>query len=502
MSELGANPVAILAAEEERLLACVHCGFCLPACPTYVRLGDEADSPRGRLHLMRAVAEGRLEPGATSFTRHIDQCLGCRACETACPSGVEYGHLLERAREAATAAVGSGFLTRTLLRVFGNRVLAGPALAGGRLVRAAGAVPLLLRLLPRRFGRLRFGVAMLGATRSWRGLRRVPTRVEAPADLVDESLPGTPASAGLSRSADASASHTPRPRPRPCVALLNGCVQAGLFRRVNDATERVLRANGCEAVSVPGQQCCGALHAHGGVRDAARGLARANIAAFEAAEVDQVVVNAAGCGAAMKEYGELLKDDVVWAERARDFSARVRDLFEFLAELGPLPGARLALRVTYDAPCHLHHAQRITRAPLDVLAAVTGVELVPLPGAEECCGGAGIYGILHPELGGRILRDKVAAIRGTGADVVTTPNPGCMMQIGAGLLLDGARIPVLHPVELLDESYRRGWHGWWARMVARTSPRDRTTNSLAPSPPAHNIEGTGGAESLLRLSRV
>jgi glycolate oxidase iron-sulfur subunit len=429
--EVSGGPAAILAAEEERLLACVHCGFCLSACPTYTRLGDEADSPRGRLHLMRAVAEGRLDPGATSFTTHIDRCLGCRACETACPSGVEYGHLLERAREATAAAAGLNLPTRLLLRIFGSRVLAWPALAGGRLLRAAGVVPLLLRLLPRRLGRIRFGVAMLGATTPWRGLSRVPTGGGAPAGL-------------------------PERVPPLRVAFLTGCVQDGLFRRVNDATARVLRANGCEVVAVPGQRCCGALHAHGGAREAARELARANIAAFEAAGVDRIVVNAAGCGAAMKEYGTELQDDVAWGERARAFSGRVRDLFEFLAELGPRPGARLALRVTYDAPCHLHHGQRITRAPLEVLAAVTGVELVPLPGAEECCGGAGIYGLLHPELGGRIIGEKVAAIRGTGADVVVTPNPGCMMQIGAGLLLEGAEIPVLHPVELLDESYRRG----------------------------------------------
>lgn len=429
------GPAAILAAEEDRLLACVHCGFCLPACPTYTRLGDEADSPRGRLHLMRAVAEGRLEPEATSFATHLDRCLGCRACETACPSGVEYGHLLERAREVVAAASGNGFLTRMMLWIFGSRLGARVALAGGRLLRRMGAAPLLLRVVPERFGRVRFGVAMLGATRPWRGLRGVPAASTAP---TPSSITG------------------PAPHPTgPRVALLTGCVQAGLFGRVNAATELVLRANGCEVVAMPGQRCCGALHAHAGEREGARELARANIAAFEAAGVDYVVVNAAGCGAALKEYGELLAGDEVWAARARAFSARVRDLFEFLAELGPRPGVPLTLRVTYDAPCHLHHAQRITHAPLEVLAAVTGVELVRLPGAEECCGGAGIYGVLHPELGGRILRDKVAAIRGTGADVVVTPNPGCMMQIGAGLLLEGARTPVLHPIELMAESYRR-----------------------------------------------
>jgi glycolate oxidase iron-sulfur subunit len=272
---------------------------------------------------------------------------------------------------------------------------------------------------------------MLGATRPWRGLGRV----------------------ALERGAADDAQ--PNPAPPLKVAMLEGCVQEGLFGRVNAATRRVLEANGCEIVAAPEQRCCGALHAHAGVREGAEAHARQNIAAFEAAGVDYVIVNAAGCSAAMKEYGALLGDDPVWGERGRAFSARVRDLFEFLSERGVRPGAPLPLRVTYDAPCHLHHAQRITRAPLEVLARIPALELVPLPGAEECCGGAGIYGVLHPDLGGRILHDKVEAIRGTGADVVVTPNPGCTMQIGAGLLLAGADIPVLHPVEVLAESYRR-----------------------------------------------
>jgi len=460
------SPAALLAAEEERLLACVHCGFCLTACPTYTRLGDEADSPRGRLYLMRAVAEGRLEPQATSFTTHIDRCLGCRACETACPSGVEYGQLLERAREVTAAANGIGLPTRLLLRVFGSRFGTRLTMLGGRLLRGTGAVPFLLRVLPERFRVVRFGLAMLGATRPWRGLRGVGGRggeaavagARAAVDTSGAGSAGMPTGTGVAAagSISGSAAIDLQASVAPRVALLTGCVQDGLFRRVNEATELVLRANGCAVVRVPGQSCCGALHAHAGARAGARELARRNIEAFEAAGVDYVVVNAAGCGAALKEYGALLADDEVWAARAGAFSARVRDLFELLAELGPRPGATLALRVTYDAPCHLHHAQRITRAPVEVLGLVTGAEVVRLRGAEECCGGAGIYGVLHPELGGRILRDKVEAIRETGADVVVTPNPGCMMQIGAGLLLAGDRTPVLHPVELLAESYRRG----------------------------------------------
>jgi glycolate oxidase iron-sulfur subunit len=212
-------------------------------------------------------------------------------------------------------------------------------------------------------------------------------------------------------------------------------------------------------VPVPGQRCCGALDAHAGRLDAAQALARANIEAFEAAGIELVVVNAAGCGAIMKEYGEQLKDDPEWAERAHAFTGRVRDVSEFLAERGIRPGGELRLRVTYDAPCHLLHAQRIRTAPLQLLDAIPGLEHVPLPDADECCGGAGLYGVHHPELGGRILADKLEAIRGTGATVVTTPNPGCMMQIGAGLLLAGDDVRVLHPLELLDESYRRTGEG-------------------------------------------
>jgi glycolate oxidase iron-sulfur subunit len=237
--------------------------------------------------------------------------------------------------------------------------------------------------------------------------------------------------------------------------VLTGCVQQSLFARVNDATKRVLAVNGCEVVAVPGQVCCGALDAHAGSLERAKELARRNIAAFDAAGAEVVVVNAAGCGAIMKEYAEQLRDDPEWHGRAEAFVRRVRDLSEFLVERGVATGARLPVRITFDAPCHLHHAQRIHEAPLRLLDSIPGLERIPLPGAEDCCGGAGLYGVNHPELGGEILRNKIDAIRATRADVVTTPNPGCMMQIGAGLLLSGSDVPVVHPVELLDESYRR-----------------------------------------------
>ncbi|HWV58085.1 MAG TPA: heterodisulfide reductase-related iron-sulfur binding cluster [Longimicrobiales bacterium] len=433
---MSRNDEAPLAAEMDRLLACVHCGFCLQACPTYIRLGDEADSPRGRLLLMRAVAEGRLDADAPAFAEHIDRCLGCRACETVCPSGVQYGHLLERAREAAVGARGQPLLTRVMLAVFANRALSRPLLALARAVRASGLAGLAARVLPRSWRGPRLAAAMLAATQ--------------PARATISSTTGV---VGKAAGNGVRNRHGPGARPLR-VGVLRGCVQEGLFRHVNDATWRVLAAAGCEVVPVPDQGCCGALHAHAGDLDTARRLARSNIEAFRAAGVDVIAVNAAGCGSAMKEYGELLADDP--GVDAAGFSRRVRDVSELLHELGVAPPGPVQLRVTYDAPCHLQHAQRITAAPVELLRAIPGVELVPLAGADQCCGGAGIYGITHPDLAGRILDDKVRAIQDTGADVVVTPNPGCIMQIGAGLILSGSRVRVRHPIELLDESFRSG----------------------------------------------
>jgi len=429
--------------QRERLLTCVHCGFCLPACPTYNRLGDEADSPRGRLHLMRAVVEGRLDPGSEAFRTHIDRCLGCRACEPVCPSGVEYGSLLELARDVGARHHPPPLVGRVLLRVFAGAGLRRAFFAGGRLVRGTRIAALGTRLLPSRglLGSARLGLAMLAATAPWRRLRASD-------------------SGGGSRAPGATATAPPTVPGRGRVTLLAGCVQEGLYRRVNEATRRVLVANGYEVVPAPGQECCGALHAHGGSLEGARALARANVEAFEAAGGDFIVANAAGCGAAMKEYGELLADDPDYAERAAALAGCVRDVSEVLVEAGPRPGAAVPCTVAFDHPCHLLHAQRIQDAPLRVLAAVPGVDVRVVENAAECCGGAGIYGLTHPELGGRIGEDKVDAVVAAGADVLATPNPGCMMQIGAGLLLRGASEGVVHPVELLDESYRRA--GYYA----------------------------------------
>lgn len=445
-----------LGREEEKLLNCVHCGFCLPACPTYTRLGDENDSPRGRLYLMRAVVEGRLDPASEAFQDHIDRCLGCRACEPVCPSGVEYGHLLERAREAAAEAGDPGLLTRVLLGVMGRDGARGAFMVIARLLRASGIPGLAARFLPgwRWLGPLRTGAGMLAASAD-----RVPDATSPPPSSTAEAgLPGVGEAAP--GNGDGRRRHEEKDRGDsgrdPAVGMLEGCVQAGLFGRVNRATARVLQANGYRVVEVRGQGCCGALHAHAGALEGARALARRNVEAFSRAGVARIAVNAAGCGAAMKEYGELLADDPALSEEAEALSARVADVSELLAEAGPLRGDPLPLTVAYDAPCHLLHAQGTERPPLAVLEAIPGLRLAPLENADECCGGAGIYGITHPELGGRIGGDKVRAIRSSGAAVVATGNPGCIMQIGARARIAGAEMRVVHPVQLLDESYRLG----------------------------------------------
>ena len=413
---------------EKKLLACVHCGFCLSACPTYTRLGDEGDSPRGRIYLMRAAHEQRLAWDDPAVETHLDRCLGCRACEPVCPAGVEYGWLLERARDQIAKQPKSrpGFAARALLVAYGNTTLSRVSSFFSRLVRGSGLPKFLAKSLPHSLGRLKFANAMLAAS--------APTKWSAPTRAIAQ----------------------PPNRTATKVATLTGCVQEGLFNRVNRATERVLRVNECEVVPVKDQACCGALHAHSGDLDGARERARHNIAAFERSGADFILVNAAGCGAVMKEYDELLAHDAEWSARAHAFSAKVRDISEFLNSKDLKQGAPLDQQITYDAPCHLIHAQLIPTAPLDVLRKVIpDAKLVPLPRADECCGGAGIYGLLHQDLGGKILRDKVDAVVSTNADIVATPNPGCMMQIGAGLIIHGQDTAVVHPVELLDASYRQ-----------------------------------------------
>ena len=396
--------------------ACVHCGFCLQACPTYLNLEDENDSPRGRIFLMRSLLEGTVKPDDPSVQQHIDQCLGCRACEPVCPSGVPYGQLLEATRATLRESRPTPFLARLILLVFAREWLLRPAMFFSRIL-AATPIPTLLSGMK---GRLGFAMAMLAST--GRSIERSRYR---------------PVTRG----------------ERGKVAMLRGCVMDGLFNTTNRATERVLTVNGYAMLDTPGQKCCGALHAHAGDLETARSLARRNIAAFERSGAQFIAVNAAGCGAIMKEYGHLLKDDPEWHERAARVAARVRDVSELLAAAGPREGGPLPIRVTYDAPCHLQHAQRVTQAPLTVLAAIPGLELVPLHDSDQCCGSAGIYNLIEPDTSDAVLAPKLANIRATGAPWVATGNPGCLMQIGAGLIRAEIGARSIHPVDLLDASY-------------------------------------------------
>ncbi|MBA3891624.1 MAG: 4Fe-4S dicluster domain-containing protein [Gemmatimonadaceae bacterium] len=398
--------------------ACVHCGFCLEACPTYTALDDENDSPRGRIVLMRSVLEGDLPPGDDAVQEHIARCLGCRACETACPSGVPYGQMLEATRATIAPYRPAPLLARLGLKSFAFPRLLAAAMWMSRLLRATG----LPRVLARMPGRMGFANAMLAGS---------ATPIAAP--------PYEPAGDGS----------------RGTAALLTGCVMEGLFTDANRATERVLTVNGYAMRGAPGQRCCGALHAHSGDMDAARALARRNVDAFEQSGADHVVTNSAGCGAMMKEYGHLLAGDARYADRAARLAERVRDATQLLAEAGPKPGAPVPERITYDAPCHLVHAQRITAPPLQVLRSIPGLEVVPLADADRCCGAAGIYSLIEPATSHAVLAPKLAHIAATGATMVATGNPGCLMQIGAGLRMSGSSARAVHPIELLDLSYAR-----------------------------------------------
>jgi glycolate oxidase iron-sulfur subunit len=398
----------------------------LQACPTYLALEDENDSPRGRLVLMRALVDGDVSLDDRAVATHIDRCLGCRGCESACPSGVPYGQLLEATREALAARRSPPWIARLVLRVFRSRALVTVALGMGRVLRALRASALLRHV----GGRAGFAFAMLEASRRPR----------------------------LASSQD------PRPALKaasgergPTVALLEGCVMRTLYAETNRATVRVLARNEYHPVPTPPQTCCGALHAHAGDADGARAQARTNIVAFEASGAEFIAVNSAGCGAMMKEYGHLLREDPSWRARAERVAARVRDVSELLAAAnqgrGPSPGGPLPCRVAYDAPCHLQHAQRVTRQPLDVLRNIPDLSLTLLRDADQCCGAAGLYTLVEPATSAAVLRPKLAAVEESGAQFVATGNPGCLMQIGAALIQSGSAVRAVHPVDLLDASY-------------------------------------------------
>ena len=402
---------------------CVHCGFCLPACPTYLATGDEGHSPRGRIVLMRSLERGEISPHDPALLDHLDGCLGCRGCEPVCPSGVGYGRGLEAAREQIFEARGLPPTARAVLGVFRYRLLWRPLLALARLLRATRLPHLLSGN-----SRLGFGMGMLAASEEQRGSESTPEH-----SSMDQS---------------------PRPAatlPGPTVALFRGCVMDALFSHVHAATRRTLEVNGYRIVDVPGQVCCGALHEHAGDAGAARALAAANVNALAGA-ADFIVVNSAGCGALLKDYGRLLE-----SPEASSVAAKIKDISELLAERGPRAGAALDLAVAYDAPCHLQHAQRIHEAPLTLLRAVPSLRLHLLPGSDQCCGSAGIYSVLQPRMARAVLDSKIGSFAAAQSrlDLIVTGNPGCLMQIGAGLRAAGLPIGVAHPVELLDLSYEK-----------------------------------------------
>lgn len=408
--------------------SCVHCGFCLPVCPTYRVTGRERSSPRGRIWLMKSVAEGRLDLLDPLFGDEMTLCLNCRACEAVCPSGVRYGEILEASR-AQLVQHQSPTARERLLRFLGFQLLLGDMRrfrAANRLLRFYQRSG--LRSIARRSGLLR----LLG--------------LEQAEQLMPELS---------ERFVVADGSFFPAlGQRRGRVALFVGCVMGTAYAHVHEATIRVLIRNGFDVALLTGQGCCGALHVHSGDPEGGRRLARRNIDALDSPYIDAVIVNAAGCGAALKEYPHLLRADHGYAERARAFSAKVRDVIEFLVERGLAvqPGP-LPMTVTYQEPCHLAHAQRITRQPRALLQTIPQLQLVEMAESALCCGSAGIYNLLRPAMASTLLQRKLDNALATGAQVIVSANPGCMLQLEAGLRARGVRVPVLHLIEVLDCAY-------------------------------------------------
>ena len=414
------------------LADCVHCGFCLPPCPTYALWNRETDSPRGRIHLMKVALEGKA-PITADFARHFDTCLGCMACVTACPSGVQYDKLIEAARPQ---------VERHVTRPLGDRLFR-------RLIFSLFPYPGRLRWIALKLWVYqRLGIQRLARTSGLLDL--LPARLRAMEAVAPRiSLGG----AWSSMPAVVPAEGDRRRR----VALLLGCVQRVFFSEVNRATARVFAAEGCEVVIPPAQGCCGALMLHSGLEDEAAAMARRFIDVFEPvlAEVDAIVINAAGCGSTLKEYGHLLRDDPAYAGRAAALAAKCRDVSEVLADLEPrAPRHPLRMRVAYHDACHLQHAQGVRAEPRQVLAAIPELEVREVPEGGLCCGSAGIYNLVEPEAAGELGRRKAHNVLGTGAEAVVSSNPGCLLQIASTLEGEGRSLPTMHLVELVDASIR------------------------------------------------
>jgi glycolate oxidase iron-sulfur subunit len=424
---------------------CVHCGFCLPACPTYQLWGEEMDSPRGRIHLIAQILDGGQ--GGEAAAEHFDRCLGCMACETACPSGVQYGQLIEAARSWSEPGRGTGS---------GPPAALPPRSLRERLARAAvfATFPYPARLR-----------AVLGPLRAaqrtgidrWAGNSALVRRLAPEAAAALAVAPRTAGGAGRRAAIGRRPVMPPRipalGSRRAVVGMLTGCVQQVFFPGVNAATARVLAAEGCDVIVPPRQSCCGALSLHGGRRAEAASFARRTIETFEQAGVDAVIVNAAGCGSAMKEYAQLFSGDAGWIRRAEAFSARVQDFTEFLAALGPVADrSELPLTIAYHDACHLAHAQRVTVQPRSLLRGIPGVTLAEIPDAGTCCGSAGIYNLVQPTAAAELGVRKAASVRTTGADLVVSANPGCSLQLAQALDATGDPLPVAHIAEVIDAS--------------------------------------------------
>lgn len=407
-------------------LDCIHCGICLSACPTYLHTGNEADSPRGRILLINAMRQRRVDAASASFRSHMGLCLECRACETSCPSGVRFSSMMDLARieilRRGKPSVRAAMLRWIILqKIFPSRA-------------ALHSCFLLLKFYQR--SGIRRLVQASGI------MRLLPVRLAA----LEALLPEIPAKYNFVKGAG--------PPGAERALLFEGCIMPEIFGPVHEATVRVLQRQGVHVEMPPRQKCCGALHLHMGDVESARRLARRNIEVFGDKASGAIIVNAAGCGAMLKEYGDLLADDPAFAQRARDFSRRVCDISEYLDGRGiDRNMTPLDLKVAYDDPCHLLHAQRVRTAPRNLLRSIPGLQLLELRDADRCCGSAGIYNITQPEMSQRILDEKIANIIRSGAQVVASGNPGCLLQIRAGIRSHNLRIRVAHPVELLDQAY-------------------------------------------------
>ena len=416
----------------DHLLECVHCGLCLPSCPTYAEEGKEADSPRGRIYLMKKVADGKLD-FTKNVASHMDLCLGCTACETACPSGVHYGNLIDKTR----AVIEQNF-TRPLEDKLLRRAMAGLLPHPERLE---------IALLPARALKAT-GLDGLLESNLFESL--APAKLKSMLSLLPKDLPPVGARHNLGEIIPAVGEQKYR------VALLTGCVMSVMFAHTNEATARVLAKNGCEVVIPRGMGCCGALHTHMGYHDEGCDLARKNVNALNPDDVDAIIINAAGCGAMVKKYGELLDDQPGISGAAKQFAAKAKDVSEFLDEIelntefGPVPA-----RAAYHDACHLAHAQKVRLQPRKLLQKIPELELVPLNESDMCCGSAGPYNLVEPDMAERLQKRKVSNVEAAGVDLVINGNPGCSLQIQAGLKTAGLEhVEVLHTVEVLDRAYR------------------------------------------------